>query len=71
MSLNSNPVGIRDFTERPETGPPKSLSLAFPLERQSSAVHVSLSSIINLSKNPTPENDLVSVENKPHILFSN
>ena len=45
--------------------------LAFPLERQSSAVHVSLSSIINLSKSPNPEIVSASVGDAPHILFSN
>ena len=34
------------------------------------AVHVSLSSMINLSKNPVPDNEPTPVGNKPHILFS-
>ena len=69
MPLNLNPVGTQDFIERLETGPPKSLSLAFPQRRQSSAVHVSLSSMFNLSKSPNPGIIPSSVEREPHIVL--
>ena len=72
MPLNLDPVGTKDFIERLETGPPKSLPLAFPQRRQSSAVHVSLSSMFNLSKSPNPGIIPSSVEPELHVfLLSN